>query len=298
MNILIVVQRVVDLGFLTFETFLKLGSVNKCFRKHFISVDKMLNVLTESYIRSCNQSKNRWRESRLSRFNYWFSLVMSTDVRIYISQYFNCTTKSERLLFYKIHSQFSPSANCLSTGIIGEIMRDVRRTFPSHSFFRKGQRGSVMLTRILKAFSSARPDIGYCQGMNFVVGLLILVRLNEGYSKSSVLTEHQGKSPSRTQSSSSICDDTINPEEGRYDGSHDGVSSSGGGSVSEVDLQHNIAPTAASVSNAGLGISNHSAASVDSEGAFMAYIEKSDFNRYHVFYRILVSPNVIYLLFL
>jgi hypothetical protein len=38
----------------------------------------------------------------------------------------------------------------------------------------QGSRGNFILSRVLRAFSTARPDIGYCQGMNFVVGVLIL----------------------------------------------------------------------------------------------------------------------------
>jgi len=56
---------------------------------------------------------------------------------------------------------------------IRDIDRDIDRTFTNHPFFRDGI-GRVSLRRILVAFSHRRPDIGYCQSMNFVCGLLLL----------------------------------------------------------------------------------------------------------------------------
>jgi len=64
-----------------------------------------------------------------------------------------------------------------SSGPNGEIMRDVVRTFPCHPFFKTGQKGQTMLARILLATSLANDDVGYCQGMNFVCGNILLCRL-------------------------------------------------------------------------------------------------------------------------
>jgi len=55
------------------------------------------------------------------------------------------------------------------------IMRDINRTFPTHVFFREldgmGQRA---LLNVLKAYSVHNPDVGYCQGMGFIAGFLLL----------------------------------------------------------------------------------------------------------------------------
>jgi len=56
---------------------------------------------------------------------------------------------------------------------VRDIDRDIDRTFTNHPFFRDGT-GRVALRRVLVAFSHRRPDIGYCQSMNFVCGLLLL----------------------------------------------------------------------------------------------------------------------------
>ena len=55
--------------------------------------------------------------------------------------------------------------------ICDEIGRDLHRTFYNEKF-KKGN-GSLMLKNILTALGFVRPEIGYCQGMNFIVGALI-----------------------------------------------------------------------------------------------------------------------------
>lgn len=75
----------------------------------------------------------------------------------------------------------------------GLIGKDVGRSFPNVEMFReKDGEGQNMLRRVLKAFSLYDESIGYCQGLGFVVGPLlmhmnepeafcILVRLMERY---------------------------------------------------------------------------------------------------------------------
>mmetsp|Transcript_25102 Transcript_25102/g.53301 ORF Transcript_25102/g.53301 Transcript_25102/m.53301 type:complete len:460 (+) Transcript_25102:104-1483(+) len=53
---------------------------------------------------------------------------------------------------------------------------DMPRTFPDIEFFDKEQQYSLL--RILKAFANFDPEVGYCQGMNFVTGLLLFVAQN------------------------------------------------------------------------------------------------------------------------
>ncbi|UKK01382.2 hypothetical protein MACK_002195 [Theileria orientalis] len=50
---------------------------------------------------------------------------------------------------------------------------DVPRTFPELKVFNKEAQNQ--LYRILSAYGNYQPEIGYCQGMNFVAGLLLLV---------------------------------------------------------------------------------------------------------------------------
>lgn len=53
------------------------------------------------------------------------------------------------------------------------IQIDIPRTFPELQFFDSS--GQLQLYRILNGYANACPDVGYCQGMNFVAGLLLLV---------------------------------------------------------------------------------------------------------------------------
>lgn len=55
------------------------------------------------------------------------------------------------------------------------IQRDICRTFPLHEKFRDpGSSGQESLFRICKAYSNYDTEIGYCQGMSFLVAVLLL----------------------------------------------------------------------------------------------------------------------------
>ena len=59
-----------------------------------------------------------------------------------------------------------------------EIKKDIYRTFPHHPYFDAGLYGHIgqnALLRILEKFAHKWTDVGYCQGMNFVVGFLLMV---------------------------------------------------------------------------------------------------------------------------
>ena len=61
---------------------------------------------------------------------------------------------------------------------ISEIEKDVDRTFPEHVYFDKdyyGYIGQFSLSRVLCRFSANNPEIGYCQGVNFIAGFLLMV---------------------------------------------------------------------------------------------------------------------------
>ncbi|KAH9577976.1 Rab-GTPase-TBC domain [Trypanosoma melophagium] len=56
------------------------------------------------------------------------------------------------------------------SGVIG---RDLARTFPKHILFREeGGVGQTFLRNVLHAYASVDPEVGYVQGMGFVVGAL------------------------------------------------------------------------------------------------------------------------------
>ncbi|KAG2198409.1 hypothetical protein INT47_008986 [Mucor saturninus] len=55
------------------------------------------------------------------------------------------------------------------------IRRDLSRTFPTLKYFKeKGGEGQEMLFNVIKAYSLFDKHVGYCQGLHFVVGVLLL----------------------------------------------------------------------------------------------------------------------------
>ncbi|KAL0077139.1 rab-GTPase-TBC domain-containing protein [Phycomyces blakesleeanus] len=55
------------------------------------------------------------------------------------------------------------------------IKRDLARTFPTHAFFKdRDGEGQQMLFNVIKAYSLFDQQVGYCQGLAFIVGCLLL----------------------------------------------------------------------------------------------------------------------------
>lgn len=55
------------------------------------------------------------------------------------------------------------------------IERDINRTFPAHDYFREsGSLGQDSLFKLCKAYSNYDTEIGYCQGLSFLIASLLL----------------------------------------------------------------------------------------------------------------------------
>lgn len=54
-----------------------------------------------------------------------------------------------------------------------KFFKDVCRTFPDHTYFQM-EDGKNALRRVLLAYSQRNTNVGYCQAMNFIAGLLLL----------------------------------------------------------------------------------------------------------------------------
>ena len=69
----------------------------------------------------------------------------------------------------------------ISYPIILQINTDIPRTFPTNIFFREKDPKSLQqpLFNVLLAFSNHNKSIGYCQGMNYVAGMFLLVTKSE-----------------------------------------------------------------------------------------------------------------------
>lgn len=70
--------------------------------------------------------------------------------------------------YYQHMASLSPPGST-----IDDIDKDVARTFPEHEFFQTGK-GQLELQAVLTAYAVHNPAIGYCQSMNFIVGMLLL----------------------------------------------------------------------------------------------------------------------------
>ncbi|ORZ27147.1 rab-GTPase-TBC domain-domain-containing protein [Lobosporangium transversale] len=55
-----------------------------------------------------------------------------------------------------------------------QINRDMSRTFPNHEYFQAEGLGQESLFNVVKAYSLYDSEVGYCQGLSFVVGPLLL----------------------------------------------------------------------------------------------------------------------------
>ena len=57
------------------------------------------------------------------------------------------------------------------------ICKDVDRTFPTHPFY-KEQHNQIALRNVLYLYSLHNPKVGYCQAMNFLAGVMLVVGMN------------------------------------------------------------------------------------------------------------------------
>ncbi|CAK0890689.1 unnamed protein product [Prorocentrum cordatum] len=56
-----------------------------------------------------------------------------------------------------------------------DIMKDMNRTFPKHVLYRDKQGlGQRQLLNVLRAYSVFNAEVGYCQGMGFICGVLLM----------------------------------------------------------------------------------------------------------------------------
>ena len=105
--------------------------------------------------------------------------IIFYESNINVKKMFN-TVKRE-LVDYKVNHQIfnnilkiaekSKETNKKFSHVLDEIYRDINRTFYTTKFVEGN--GKKMLMDILTALAFIRPEIGYCQGMNFIAGALI-----------------------------------------------------------------------------------------------------------------------------
>lgn len=63
--------------------------------------------------------------------------------------------------------------------IIETIQLDLPRTFPDNIYFKSQESLQTQLFNVLVAFASQNAEVGYCQGLNYIAGLLLLATKSE-----------------------------------------------------------------------------------------------------------------------
>ena len=68
----------------------------------------------------------------------------------------------------------------IGPGTMKQITKDLPRTFPQHSSYEIPTGLGEALKRVLVTYASYNPSVGYCQSMNFIVAVFLLVADEEG----------------------------------------------------------------------------------------------------------------------
>eukprot|EP01102_Stenamoeba_stenopodia_P017391 TRINITY_DN621_c0_g1_i1.p1 TRINITY_DN621_c0_g1~~TRINITY_DN621_c0_g1_i1.p1 ORF type:complete len:689 (-),score=134.81 TRINITY_DN621_c0_g1_i1:150-2216(-) len=79
---------------------------------------------------------------------------------------------------YRLSNEMAASNSLSEMYAIRDIEQDVGRTFPNHTMF-QSEEGKESLRRVLVSFARKVPHIGYCQSLNFVCAMLLLVTEDE-----------------------------------------------------------------------------------------------------------------------
>ena len=152
--------------YLTYKEVISLSKVNKSFHKTIRSHKVIKSYIIKSKLQP---------ESRL--------LFYSTNLNLSSIKF----TIEQELSEYKIKDNYYQKILSLAKEVYNkdkkfkkicdEIDRDLHRTFYNKKFT-KGN-GRQMLRNVLASIGFIRPEIGYCQGMNFIGGALINLIDNE-----------------------------------------------------------------------------------------------------------------------
>lgn len=80
------------------------------------------------------------------------------------------TMKKKKPELYSLLRQLSPNQP-----IIDSVKIDIPRTFPENIFFSKSVELPEQLFNVLVAYAHHNTEVGYCQGLNYIVGMLFLI---------------------------------------------------------------------------------------------------------------------------
>ena len=148
------------LQFLEFKDIIQLRNTNKYFHKLLINK----KILRDYALSGVMSSENR--------LIFYETLINLQELKTNLIK-----DLSKYNIISNIYSNILNLANDLKNKdkkfsyVTQQINKDLNRTFYTDKF--KYGNGKIMLNNILMAIAFIRPEIGYCQGMNFIVGALI-----------------------------------------------------------------------------------------------------------------------------
>ncbi len=113
-----------------------------------------------------------------------------------ISEYENVATKHPRTLNKKLQQGIPPAIRGMVWQLLTQskdkeveaiyahlltrqsaheklIVRDLNRTFPNSEYFQQ-EKNLTALYNVVKSYSLYDPEVGYCQGISFLVGPLLM----------------------------------------------------------------------------------------------------------------------------
>ncbi|ODV88348.1 hypothetical protein CANCADRAFT_4481 [Tortispora caseinolytica NRRL Y-17796] len=124
---------------------------------------------------SAAKNKSRWKEFR--------SLVLGGIPIIYRSKIWSECSGASRLrvpgYYSELTNEYYDADTDKTRDAIMQIDLDMHRTMPNNVFFGSNGKGTVKLRRILIAYARKNPDVSYCQGMNMIAAILLLVHPTE-----------------------------------------------------------------------------------------------------------------------
>ncbi|ORM40853.1 TBC1 domain family member 2B [Babesia sp. Xinjiang] len=110
------------------------------------------------------------RPERCARFNYWWLKCCQSAVLRKAGVYWNVVELLDEKVI--VDGVKMPVADLvLGQKTTTAILLDIRRTYPSLKFYTRY--GRLMLRRILLAYAFFDPEVGYVQGLNFIVANLL-----------------------------------------------------------------------------------------------------------------------------
>ena len=154
------------LPYLDYKDVLSLSKVSKSFHKVIRNHKAMKSYIIKGKI------------SMENRLLFYITNLNLSETRAFIET---------ELLEYNIKDNYYKNILILANNLYSkdkrfkkvcdEIGRDLHRTFYIEKF--KTGNGKIMLKNVLTAVGFVRPEIGYCQGMNFIAGALVNLTDNE-----------------------------------------------------------------------------------------------------------------------